>query len=376
MSDNVVVVDLGSRAYSIHVGQRLLDSLGTLLGDVAQSQKVLLVFDEAVESPWGKMMHKLLVKAGYEVATHVMAAGEAAKTVETATAIWSKLADGAFDRDSTIVALGGGVVGDVAGFAAAAYLRGIAFIQIPTTLLAMVDSSVGGKTGVNLPQGKNLVGAFWQPRMVLADIDFLGTLSERQRVSGLAEIIKYGVIRDAELFAFLEENIATLFEGLHSADLIHVIRRSVEIKADVVVADEREGGLRRILNFGHTIGHAIEAEQHYEGMTHGEAIAVGMVVASALGRIHHPDTWTEECHARLVALLEKAGLPTRFPAGMSAEALIERTSVDKKVRKGTLRWVLPVRIGEVVISRDVTIEQAREVLVGLGATAGASHAGV
>lgn len=302
------------------------------------------------------------------VFVHEVPMGEQSKSAEAVAAMWNALAEADFTRDSAIVALGGGVVGDLAGFAAATFLRGIAFVQIPTTLLAMVDSSVGGKTGINLSAGKNLVGSFWQPRLVLADLDCLRTLPDGERHSGMAEVIKYGVIRDAQLFAFLEEHVEHLFEAGEAVHLRAVVRRSVEIKAEVVTADEREDGLRRILNFGHTIGHAIEAEGGYGALRHGEAVGIGMVAASllTLRRGQSPE-WTDAEHARLVRLVELAQLPVRVPAGMTAAALLDRTRVDKKARNGQVRYILPVRLGEVEVVRDVTDEMVLGVLRELGA---------
>ncbi|MCB2153974.1 3-dehydroquinate synthase [bacterium] len=364
-----VRVELGKRSYEIIIGRRLFDTAGSFLREVVEGDQVLVVCDEAVESPWSKLLTKTLATSGFDVGIISMPSGEKTKSVECIGQLWEMLADGAFARDSAMVALGGGVAGDLTGFAAATYLRGIAFVQVPTTLLAMVDSSVGGKTGVNLEQGKNLVGSFWQPAMVLADLDCLKTLPVEERISGMAEVIKYGVIRDAEFFDFLEENLDTIFQPGYDEQLVHAVKRSVEIKADVVAEDERESGLRAILNFGHTVGHAIEAETKYGKLRHGEAISIGMVVASmiSLNRDTYEE-WTQTEHDRLVKLLERTGLPTRVPEGLSAETLIERTQMDKKVRKGRIRYVLPVRMGEVELVRDVEAEEVAIVLKELGAS--------
>ena len=363
-----VRVDLGKRSYEIIIGRRLFDTAGDFLREVVGGNQVLVVCDEAVESPWGKLLAKTLAASGFDVGVVTLPSGEKTKGVEHAAQLWEMLADGAFARDSAMVALGGGVAGDLTGFAAATYLRGIPFIQVPTTLLAMVDSSVGGKTGVNLPQGKNLVGSFWQPAMVLADLDCLKTLPEAERISGMAEVIKYGVIYDEAFFSFLEENLDTIFRPGFDGQLVQVVKRSVEIKAEVVTADERETGLRAILNFGHTLGHAIEAVTHYGQLRHGEAIAIGMVAASLISLRRDAMTlWTEAEHTRLVKLLERTGLPTRVPEGLSAEQLIERTQMDKKVQKGRIRYVLPVRMGGVEIVRDVEPEEVAAALAELGA---------
>lgn len=365
--DERVRVDLGERSYDILIGNRLLDSVGTLLTEVVPGAKLLLLSDRAVETPWAKIIKKSLAETDFDVKLEPVPNGESSKSVEMIAHLWDRLAEENFSRDSAVVALGGGVIGDLGGFLAASFLRGIPYIQVPTTLLAMVDSSVGGKTGINLSRGKNLVGSFWQPRMVIADLDCLGTLPEEERTSGLAEVIKYGVIRDAEFFAFLEENIANLFHGAEADKLRHVIQRSIEIKAEVVTSDEREGGLRRILNFGHTLGHAIEAEADYGGLRHGECVAIGMIAASMITLRRKTQGWSEKEHGRLHNLIERAGLPSRIPDGMDAEALVDRTRVDKKVRKGQVRYILPTRIGNVEAVRDVTEQDALAVLRDLGA---------
>ncbi|MDK2972001.1 MAG: 3-dehydroquinate synthase [Candidatus Sumerlaeota bacterium] len=366
-----VQVELAERSYDILIGCRLFDSIAGLVREAVDGRKVMLAYDSAVASPWAKLLLKNLSEAGFEVLAHEVPSGEKSKNTETMVDFWNAMAEAEFTRDSGIVALGGGVVGDLAGFAAASFLRGIAFVQIPTTLLAMVDSSVGGKTGINLEAGKNLVGAFWQPRLVVADIDCLKTLPEPERNSGMAEVIKYGVIRDAGFFEFLEESMESVFDPAESANLRRMIKRSVEIKAEVVGADEREGGLRRILNFGHTIGHAIEAEGEYGTLRHGEAISIGMVAASRLALLRgESDGWTDKEHERLVRLFEKANLPTRLQEGYTVEGLIDRTRVDKKAKNGKVRYILPVRMGEVETVRDVTDEMVARVLTELGASRG------
>ncbi len=362
-----VRVDLAERSYDIHIGQRLLDSLGGWMKETLRGRQVMIAYDEALASPWMKIVFKTVSDAGFDVLTAPIPTGEPSKCTAELARLWDRMAEANFTRDAAMIALGGGVTGDLVGFAAASFLRGIDFVQIPTSLLAMVDSSVGGKTGINLESGKNLVGAFWQPRLVVADLDCLGTLSEAERNSGMAEVIKYGVIRDAEFFAFLEENIENVFDPGNADKLTHVVKRSVEIKADVVANDEREGGLRRILNFGHTIGHAIEAEGHYRDFRHGEAIAIGMVAASLLTVRRAPEGWTATEHDRLVRLIERANLPVRLPAGYSAQALLDRTRVDKKALGGTVRYVLPTRMGHVETVKDVSDEAVVAVCKELGA---------
>lgn len=270
--------------------------------------------------------------------------GEAHKTVSTVQSILDRLVESKAGRDVTIVALGGGVVGDIAGFAAACYMRGVAFVQVPTTLLAQVDSSVGGKTGVNHPGGKNLVGAFHQPRSVIIDTDTLSTLPDREFRAGLAEVIKYGAIADTEFLGWLEDNMATLL-GRDPEALALAIRRSCEIKAAVVAEDEREAGKRALLNFGHTFGHAIENTVGYGEWLHGEAVAAGMLMAAAMSDIEDAE------RQRLTSLVEAAGLPVDPPAAGAAN-LREAMKLDKKVRSNTIRLVLLRRLGEAFVTAD------------------------
>ena len=287
---------------------------------------------------------------GRRVAECILPDGERHKTLATAGLVFDALVAAKLNRDATIVALGGGVVGDIAGFAAACYQRGIAYVQVPTTLVAQVDSSVGGKTGVNHPGGKNLIGAFHQPRAVISDTDTLATLPDRELTAGLAEVIKYGCIRDPAFFDWLELNLPRLV-GRDPDALAHVILRSCEIKAEVVAADEREHDVRAILNFGHTFGHAIEAATHFDTFLHGEAVGLGMVMAAdlslRLGMIHR------SVMERIDDLLRRAGLPTRAPhIGAARAALLMQ--MDKKVLGGALRLVLLERLGGAVVTSDYT----------------------
>jgi 3-dehydroquinate synthase len=280
--------------------------------------------------------------------------GEAFKTIETASSIIDKLvADGA-NRDTTVIALGGGVVGDITGFAAACYMRGVAFIQVPTTLLAQVDSSVGGKTGVNHPQGKNLVGAFHQPQLVLIDTDTLETLPDRELKAGLAEVIKAGAVADGEFFAWLEDNIDALL-SLDAEAIAYAVQRSCEIKAEVVAEDEREAGRRAILNFGHTFGHAIEHLVGYGEWLHGEAVAAGMIMAAQLSDIDDADV------ERLKKLVVAAGLPASSPP-VGSRPMLNAMSMDKKVLQKSLRFVLLDRLGHAKVSADYDPERLRQVL--------------
>ncbi|MGM0594946.1 MAG: 3-dehydroquinate synthase, partial [Pseudomonadota bacterium] len=280
--------------------------------------------------------------------------GEQYKTLDVCNRIFTALLEQRFDRRCTLIALGGGVVGDMTGFAAATYQRGVDFIQIPTTLLAQVDSSVGGKTGVNHPLGKNMIGAFHQPRLVLADTETLNTLDDRQLSAGIAEVIKYGLINDLAFFEWLEGNIDSLLSR-DPAALAYAIERSCQDKAAIVAADEREGGQRALLNLGHTFGHAIETGMGYGEWLHGEGVAAGMVLAAELS---HDLGWLEEYEVdRIRRLIARAGLPVQAPEGLSSERFVELMAVDKKVQDGQLRLVLLKGLGEAVITAAASGEQ-------------------
>jgi len=281
------------------------------------------------------------ISAAREPQLHLFDDAEAAKNLRTVEEIARKLLRAGADRKALLIAVGGGVVGDVAGFVAASYLRGVPLVQVPTTVVAQVDSAVGGKTGVNLPEGKNLVGAFYPPRLVLVDPDVLSTLPEREFRGGLAEVIKYGVIADSKLFRFLEENIARILKRDARA-LQHVIRRSIEIKATVVSRDEKESGLREILNFGHTFGHALESATHYRRFQHGEAVALGMMCAALLG--HEVLQTPADQVSRMVALIRRIGPFPTWPR-IPADRLLKAMGSDKKAKAGKLRFVLAPRLG-------------------------------
>ncbi len=344
-----VRVDLGPRSYDIFIGQGLLGSLGERIKSIGLHGRAGILTNDTVGPIYGKQAAESIRGAGYEVSVFSLPDGEKFKTIESMARIYDWLLAEGFDRKSFIVALGGGVIGDMAGFAAATFMRGIDCVQVPTTLLAQVDSSVGGKTGVNRPLGKNMVGAFHQPRLVLADVDTLNTLPKEEFVSGLAEVVKYGVIRDREFFEWLEGHADSVFKMQPKA-LTHIIRRSCEIKAEVVGADEREGGLRAILNFGHTVGHAVEALTDYTGYRHGEAVSIGMAVAARLATAQGlcgPDV-----PERLVKLLVRLGLPTDFPKKLSPDSVIKSIGHDKKAEGGRVKFVLPTKIGEVVITGE------------------------
>jgi len=298
-------------------------------------------------------------KQGYEVNYHLIPAGESYKTLDSIAQVYDKALSLRLERNSTMVALGGGVIGDMTGFAASTWLRGINFIQIPTSLLAMVDASVGGKTGVNHPQGKNLIGAFYQPKLVLIDPTVLKTLPEREFRAGMAEVIKYGVIWDKELFDCLE-----LAQSLESMDILspellsYILERSCLAKAEVVRQDEREGGVRAILNYGHTVGHGVESLTNYNTFVHGEAVAIGMAVAGKIA--FRAGLWTENELVRQNDLIKKAGLPLDIPATVDKEDLLDSLQLDKKVKAGKVRFILPTEVGKVVITDEIKTDLLRD----------------
>jgi 3-dehydroquinate synthase len=333
-------VDLGDRSYPITIGPRLLDDPSLLARHIA-GRKVAIVTNTTVAPLYLDKVAAPLRAAGREVVEIVLPDGEEFKTWESLMLVFDALLANKCDRKTTLVALGGGVIGDMTGFAAATYMRGVPFVQVPTTLLAQVDSSVGGKTGINHPLGKNMIGAFYQPRAVLADTSTLGTLPARELSAGLAEVIKHGAILDAAFFDWIEQNIGKLV-AREPAALAHAIARSCEIKAEVVRKDEREGGLRAVLNFGHTFGHAIEAGLGYGNWLHGEAVGCGMVMAADLSaRVGMVDAATVE---RVRALVQAAGLPVVAP-DLGEERWIELMEVDKKNEGGAIKFILLKPLG-------------------------------
>lgn len=345
-------LDLGERSYPIYIGKGLLDD-SSLWRQHIRGRQVCVVTNETIAPLYlGKLEEGL---AEFDlVSTVVLPDGEQHKSLEVLNQVFDTLMADRHNRSTTLIALGGGVVGDMTGFAAAAYQRGVDFVQIPTTLLSQVDSSVGGKTGVNHPLGKNMIGAFHQPRCVLAGTDFLDTLPEREFAAGLAEVIKYGLIADLPFFEWLEANMARLVARDEEA-LAEAIYRSCENKAKVVAEDEREGGRRAILNLGHTFGHAIEAAQGYGNWLHGEAVAVGMVLAAKLSQ---RKGWISEADvARVVAILEAALCPVAVPEDMTPEQYLELMSRDKKVIDGRLRLVLMQQLGEAIVTDEVGREE-------------------
>lgn len=339
-------VELGERSYPIYIGSHLLAQPELLTQHIGGKQ-VCIVTDDTVAPLYLEALCQAL--AGYQVLSVVLPTGEAFKTWATLQQIFDALLAARHDRKTTLIALGGGVIGDMTGFAAACYQRGVDFIQMPTTLLSQVDSSVGGKTGINHPAGKNMLGAFYQPKAVLIDTDSLLTLPAREVSAGLAEVIKYGLIRDSQFLAWLESHVA----GLRALDpelTTEAIARSCQIKAEVVAADEREGGVRAILNLGHTFGHAIEAHQGYGQWLHGEAVGAGMVMALEMSC---RQGWVTRAEVdRATALIAAAGLPTKPPDQMTAADFMRLMAVDKKVLDGQLRLVLLKALGQAVVSAE------------------------
>ncbi|WP_455384267.1 3-dehydroquinate synthase [Acidihalobacter prosperus] len=339
-------VDLGARSYPIHIGSGLLQQ-PQLLRDAIPGRSAVIVSNETVAPLYLQTVRTHL--GGLHVGEIVLPDGEAYKNLDTLNSIFTRLLEQRFDRNTTLIALGGGVVGDITGFAAASYQRGVHFVQIPTTLLAQVDSSVGGKTGVNHPLGKNMIGAFHQPRAVIIDTDTLDTLPGRELSAGLAEVIKYGLLGDAEFFAWLEQNIDRL-RARDPAALAYAIERSCRDKAAIVAEDEREHGTRALLNLGHTFGHAIETGLGYGRWLHGEAVACGMLMAA---RMSERLGWLDAGSVRRAEkLLLAAELPTVPPAELSGARMRELMAVDKKVIDGSLRLVLLRGIGSAVVTAD------------------------
>jgi len=336
-----ITVDLGERSYPIVIGSGLLNG-GFDLSEYVCGSDCLIVTNEIVAPLYLDALRANL--GGKTVESIRLADGEAHKNIATMEVVLDKLVESRANRDVTLIALGGGVVGDITGFAAACYMRGVAFVQVPTTLLAQVDSSVGGKTGVNHPRGKNLIGAFHQPQIVLIDTDTLATLPDRELRAGLAEVIKYGAIADAEFFTWLEANMDELL-ARDTAVLAQAVRRSCELKANVVAEDERETGRRAILNFGHTFGHAIEHCQGYGEWLHGEAVASGMVMAAMLSDVAQNDL------GRLVDLTRRAGLPVK-PPKVGADAMMGAMGMDKKVLHKELRFVLLKELGSAFVTTE------------------------
>jgi len=356
-------VELGERGYPIHIGEGLLDD-AALYAPYVSGRRAAVVTNETVAPLYADRLERALARAGARAQRIVLPDGEVHKTWQVLDRIYAALLEAQADRRTVIVALGGGVVGDMAGFAAATYQRGVPHVQVPTTLLAQVDSSVGGKTAINHPLGKNMIGAFHQPSAVVADTATLATLPAREFAAGLAEVVKYGAIHDLDFLGWIEANAAAL-HGRVPAALVHAIRRSCEIKADIVAADERESGARALLNFGHTFGHAIESAAGYGAWHHGEAVATGMALAARFsaraGRIAAADA------ERLVALLARLGLPVA-PPGFAPDIWLEYMGRDKKNEDGRITLVLLDRLGRGAVVKDTPVRALREFLAQCQAT--------
>jgi 3-dehydroquinate synthase len=343
---NTINVDLGNRSYPIYIGSGLLSEKNLLSSHVVGKQ-VMIVTNTTVAPLYLDKAKALF--ADKQISEVILPDGECYKNWETLNLIFDKLLSDRHSRNTTLVALGGGVVGDMTGFAAAAYQRGVNFIQIPTTLLSQVDSSVGGKTGINHPLGKNMIGAFHQPQAVLIDVDTLQTLEKRELSAGMAEVIKYGLIRNKSFFDWINTHVNALMT-LSKQEIIYAIETSCLCKAEIVAADERESSIRAILNLGHTFGHAIEAHMGYGKWLHGEAVGAGMVMAAKLsekeGYLNTSDV------QQVIALIEKTGLPTAKPSEMDESDFLDKMRVDKKVMDGTLRLVLLAALGKAVVTSD------------------------
>ncbi|MEM0981255.1 MAG: 3-dehydroquinate synthase [Cyanobacteria bacterium P01_H01_bin.58] len=366
---SVISVALPKNAYDVVISPDGLDHVGAWLTNhptplVKAGQKLLLVSNPVIFRHYGDRVVQSLTSVGYQVSTCILPAGERYKTLRSIQKIHDAAYEAQLERKSAMVALGGGVIGDMTGFAAATWLRGIGVVQVPTSLLAMVDASIGGKTGVNHPRGKNLIGAFHQPRLVMIDPKVLKTLPPREFRAGMAEVIKYGVIWDAELFAAMEAAPRLdQYRYVSEALLQQILTSSCQAKADVVAQDEQEAGLRAILNYGHTIGHAVESATGYRTVNHGEAVGIGMVAAGRLAAtLSH---WPDEANQRQYELIQKTKLPTEIPNNAGIENLITLLKSDKKVQDGRVRFILPKSIGEVFITDQVTNEDVRPVLTAM-----------
>ena len=361
---DTLTVSLGSRSYEIQIGEGLIDTAGARIAPVVAGKRAFIVTDETVAALHLARLQQALADQGLEAPAIVLPPGEATKDFKHLEQLSEQLLSGGIERRSTLIAFGGGVIGDLAGFAAAILLRGIDFVQVPTTLLAQVDSSVGGKTGINTPQGKNLVGAFHQPRLVLADIGALSTLPKRQLLAGYAEVLKYGLIGDARFFAWLEENGSRVVSGDPDATR-HAVSTSCAAKAEIVAADEREAGPRALLNLGHTFGHALEAEAGFGAeLLHGEAVAIGMVMAFELSaKLGHCPA---EDIGRVRQHMTDVGLPTDLSKlsgrAWEPDALLAHMARDKKVENGRMTFVLTRGIGKAFVTQDVDAEAVLSLL--------------
>jgi 3-dehydroquinate synthase len=353
---NTLTVDLGDRSYPIFIGMDLLEQKN-LVAPYVKAKQVMIVTNETIAPLY--LEQTLALFNDFETHHVILPDGEEYKNVTVLNTIFDKLLTQHCDRQVTLVALGGGVIGDMTGFAAACYQRGVPFIQIPTTLLSQVDSSVGGKTGVNHPQGKNMIGAFHQPQCVLIDTNTLKTLEPRQLSAGLAEVVKYGLINDAEFFNWLEQNTQSLL-NLKIEAIAYAVERSCLDKANIVAQDEKEKGMRALLNLGHTFGHTIEAGMGYGVVLHGEAVAIGMVLAANMSQRLG---WMNAASvARIEAILQAMNLPTRIPQDVTAERMLELMKVDKKVQAGKVRLILMKGIGQALVVDDYPADILQQTL--------------
>mgnify|MGYP000850272541 FL=1 len=351
-------VELGDRSYDIRIGNNWMTQFADLLHFIPKTSRIILITDENVFHLAGDRLLNILRQADFQVESAVIAGGEGCKNLATTAGLHEQMVEFGLDRKSTVLALGGGIVGDIAGFVAATYMRGITYVQIPTTLLAQVDSSVGGKTGVNLPQGKNLVGAFYQPALVFIDVAFIKTLPEREYLTGLAEVIKYGIIWDLEFFNYLENNLTRIMSR-DSECLMHIVSRCCSIKAEVVAQDETESGLRALLNLGHTFGHAFENLTNYEQFTHGEAVGIGIIYAARLA--HNLGLLPQPDEDRIENLIVRAGLPVSY-GNLNGADIIAQMHKDKKNIGGRMQLILPTGLGISQIFNDVSEAQIATVL--------------
>lgn len=351
--EDIIRVGLGDRSYPIYVSSGSLDALGNLCAEQKLGHKVAVITNPTIGGHYLDAVKASLLAAGFSVSCIQVPDGERYKNGDTLNSIYDQLIGSGLDRGSFLVALGGGVIGDMVGYAAATYLRGIPFVQVPTSLLAQVDSSVGGKTGINHSKGKNLIGAFYQPTLVMIDLAVLDTLPEREYLSGIAETVKYGVVLDAAFFDFLENNVGHLLER-DKVTLHHVVKRSCELKASIVERDEREGGVRAVLNYGHTIGHAVETLTDYKRFLHGEAVAIGMAQAAKISKARgfSSDAITE----RVFNLLRALNLPTELPS-FSTDKYLSAILHDKKVKDGGLSFIFNKGIGSFVIDKVKDVSQ-------------------
>ncbi|NTU42480.1 MAG: 3-dehydroquinate synthase [Nitrospirales bacterium] len=353
-----VRVELGERSYDIVIDRGILPSLGERLREF-RFTKVAVISNPTVFGLYGAQVMDSLEKAGFQPFPVLIPDGEGYKDYFWSYHILTELLKNGLDRKSCLIALGGGVIGDITGFAASIYMRGIPFIQVPTTLLSQVDSSVGGKTGVNHLSGKNMIGTFYQPKLVWIDMDVLKTLPKRELLCGIAEVIKYGVIWDSSFFSFLEDRRGEIL-ALDPEAMAHIIRRSCEIKAEVVSHDERESGLRAILNYGHTIGHAIETETGYTRFNHGEGVAMGMYLEARLSSVM--GFFDAAKVERIRQIHDSYGLPSLLPVGLGPERMLSHISLDKKTEGGRMTFILPEEIGKVRIEKGVGAEAVLKIL--------------